>query len=315
MPKQKKFDVFICYNSKDRDEVIKIAEDLKKLGLNPWIDIWNLRPGFPWLPELGNQIENIKAVAVFIGQNGIGPWQTKEIVNALTKVKQYQYPIIPVILEKCEDISKENLPPFLFDNHWVDYRVSNPDPMVMLHYGITGKKKTNNDRQPFHKEQFTEDESFGRVNHEVIDKGKSKYVFIIHGRNEARRLELKDLLHYFHIQSIVLQDNVGKGCQTLIDKFEYYANQCDFAFAIFTSDDNVKNNGEEYLQACPNICFEIGWFYAKLGKGKICILYQQDADSRLLSDLQGVSRLEFKSNIREVGIDIEKVLHAAGLIS
>ncbi|MDJ0618923.1 MAG: toll/interleukin-1 receptor domain-containing protein [Calothrix sp. MO_192.B10] len=51
------FDVFLCHNSQDKPEVEKIAKELQKQGITPWLDKWELRPGFPWQRELETQIE------------------------------------------------------------------------------------------------------------------------------------------------------------------------------------------------------------------------------------------------------------------
>src|SRR4030095_4340380 len=73
------FDVFLCYHGIDNTFVKHIGEQLKNRGLLPWLDEWELRPGLPWQRSLEAQIENIKAAAVFVGANGIGPWQHMEI--------------------------------------------------------------------------------------------------------------------------------------------------------------------------------------------------------------------------------------------
>ena len=44
----KDFDVFLCHNSDDKPTIKIIGEQLKELGILPWIDEWELRPGLPW---------------------------------------------------------------------------------------------------------------------------------------------------------------------------------------------------------------------------------------------------------------------------
>jgi hypothetical protein len=46
--------------------------------------------------------------------------------------------VIPVILDTCSNVP--DLPLFLKSLQWVDFRVSNPDPMQRLIWGITGRK-------------------------------------------------------------------------------------------------------------------------------------------------------------------------------
>lgn len=72
MTELEEFDVFLCHNSQDKPEVIEIAEQLKQQGLNPWLDIWELRPGLSWQEVLEEQIEQIQSAAVFVGGISVG---------------------------------------------------------------------------------------------------------------------------------------------------------------------------------------------------------------------------------------------------
>lgn len=78
------FDVFLCYHNIDNAFVKHIGEQLKARGLLPWLDEWELRPGLSWQRLLEDQIEHIKSVAVFVGANGIGPWQLKGLLLGST---------------------------------------------------------------------------------------------------------------------------------------------------------------------------------------------------------------------------------------
>src|ERR1051325_4214318 len=72
------FDVFLCHNSSDKPIVKQIGEQLIKHGIQTWLDEWNLIPGRPWQRALEEQINNIKSVAVFVGDSGLGPWTSME---------------------------------------------------------------------------------------------------------------------------------------------------------------------------------------------------------------------------------------------
>jgi predicted nucleotide-binding protein len=76
----------------------------------------------------------------------------------------------------------------------------------------------------------------------------------------------------------------GKG-RTLIEKFEQEAQRAVFAFAILTPDDWVSLDEVEYAQARPNVVFELGWFFGRLRREKVCILLQRG--TRIHSDLDG----------------------------
>ncbi|MCH8294526.1 toll/interleukin-1 receptor domain-containing protein [Candidatus Poribacteria bacterium] len=132
------FDVFLCYNSSDKTEVKVIAEQLKERGILPWLDVWELQPGSPWQRALEKQIPQIKSVAVFVGSNGMGPWEDLEVRSFLREFARREVGIIPVILEST--LKAPDLPIFLEDVSWVDFRETDPDPLEHLIWGITQKK-------------------------------------------------------------------------------------------------------------------------------------------------------------------------------
>jgi hypothetical protein len=135
---EQQFDVFLCHNSEDKPAVINIAQQLRQNGLQPWLDVWELRPGSIWQFVLEQQIENIGAAAVFVGQQGLGPWQEQEIYAFLQEFMRRKCPVIPVLLSDAPQ--QPRLPIFLRSCHWVDFRQQNPDPLVQLVWGITGIK-------------------------------------------------------------------------------------------------------------------------------------------------------------------------------
>ena len=148
---------------------------------------------------------------------------------------------------------------------------------------------------------------------ERINKN-SKNVFIIHGHDEAKLLELRTMLkEKFNLNPIILREQPEEG-MTIIEKFEKYAEQCSYAFALFTPDDIIAVDGEEYFQARPNVIFELGWFYANLGRSRVCILEKASEKSKIFSDLQGILRIQFRDNIEEKYLNIERELRSVGMI-
>ena len=132
------FDVFLCHNSADKPAVKRIAQQLKECGILPWLDIWELPPGVPWQPLLEKQIGSIKSAAVFVGAEGFGPWQEQELYGFLRAFVKRKIPVIPVMLADAP--SQPELPSFLEGMTWVDFRRNDPDPMMMLTWGITGNR-------------------------------------------------------------------------------------------------------------------------------------------------------------------------------
>lgn len=134
-----KFDVFLSHNSRDKPVVEEIATQLRERGLRVWLDKDELRPGFPWQEGLEEAIRLSRAVAVFVGKDGLGAWETPEMRAFLARSKREEIPVIPVLLPNCPSSPKLGL--FLEALTWVDLRegLSN-DGISSLVWGITGTK-------------------------------------------------------------------------------------------------------------------------------------------------------------------------------
>ena len=141
------FDVFLCHNSADKHLVKNVGLKLKGKGVLPWLDEWHLPPGTPFRRELESRIESIRAAAVFVGRNGIGPWQDEEIDAILNEFIRRRRPVIPVLLHDPKArvaggyIEPKDVPIFLRGRVWVDFRRRKPNPLDQLVWGITGENR------------------------------------------------------------------------------------------------------------------------------------------------------------------------------
>lgn len=141
----------------------------------------------------------------------------------------------------------------------------------------------------------------------------SKTVFIIHGHDEINLLRLKDALREkWHLESIVLKNEADEG-RTLIEKFEQEAQRAGFALALFSPDDMVQDAKTQYFQPRPNVVFELGWFYGRLGRKNVCILSK--IGTNIHSDLDGIMRKDFTESVEEKFSELETELKKAGLIN
>lgn len=142
----------------------------------------------------------------------------------------------------------------------------------------------------------------------------TKKVFVIHGHDEAKRRELESLLaDEFKLTPIVLSAQPNTGANTIIEKFEHYAAQCSFAFALFTPDDQVTLSGETIVQARPNVIWELGWFCGRLGRRNVMLLLKEGTN--VFSDFSGILQHRFRSDVAERFVDIQRDLKAAGVVS
>lgn len=116
------YDVFLSYNSDDRDLVNTIAERfLDEFSLHPYFDSWEMIRGDHWRVALEKGLTQSKVCAIFIGPSGIGPWENRELSAYLDRsVSDNNLRVIPILLPGVEK-AHLNLPPFLKSLTWVDF--------------------------------------------------------------------------------------------------------------------------------------------------------------------------------------------------
>jgi len=100
------FDVFLCHNSEDKPAVREIARRLVGEGIKPWLDEEEIRPGTSWQTAIAEQIKNIRSATVFLGENGLGPWQNEEIQDFLSQFVERKSFVIPVVLRSAKTTRK-----------------------------------------------------------------------------------------------------------------------------------------------------------------------------------------------------------------
>jgi hypothetical protein len=132
------FDVFLCHNGDDKPDVRLLAEELSRRGVRVWLDEEQCRPGLPWQDVLEQSIASVRSAAICLGSSGFGPWQEVESRAFLSEFLRRQCPVIPVILASAQEVPQ--LPLFLQQLTWVDFRKKHPDPWERLLWGITGTR-------------------------------------------------------------------------------------------------------------------------------------------------------------------------------
>lgn len=133
-------------------------------------------------------------------------------------------------------------------------------------------------------------------------------VFVVHGHDEAAQLKVARFIETLDLKPIILHEQANKG-RTLIEKFEANAN-VGFAVVILTADDEGRARGvaETKNRARQNVIFEWGFFIGKLGREKVCALYDGVEKP---SDVDGVAWVSLdKAGAWKMGLVRE--LKAAG---
>jgi predicted nucleotide-binding protein len=112
-------------------------------------------------------------------------------------------------------------------------------------------------------------------------------VFISHGRStdwhQVQAYVEKDI----GLATLELAQEPSAG-QTIIEKLENNASSCDSAVIVMTGDD-IDANGQ--ARARENVMHEIGFFQAKYGRSRVCLLHEEAVG--IPTNLSGVVYVPF----------------------
>lgn len=136
-----RYDVFLSHSTSDKADVEILAKRLEDEALiKPFLDKWHLVPGDPWQDALETALDSSDTCAVFLGAEGLGPWENEEMRAALAdRVSNKSIRVIPVLLPGADEKVKKNIPRFLSRYTWVDFRggIDDEDGFSRLVAGIT----------------------------------------------------------------------------------------------------------------------------------------------------------------------------------
>jgi predicted nucleotide-binding protein len=138
-------------------------------------------------------------------------------------------------------------------------------------------------------------------------------VFLVHGHDHNARDELILILQNLGLVAVVLSHTADRGA-TIIEKFEREAETCEFALVLLTPDDRPSGELQEgeLFKSRQNVIFEMGWFYARLGRQRTLLLHKGKVE--LPSDVTGVLYKQFHFTPRELEADIRRALVAGGVL-
>jgi predicted nucleotide-binding protein len=111
-------------------------------------------------------------------------------------------------------------------------------------------------------------------------------IFIVHGQNEAIREAVARTLEKAGREVVILHEQANKG-RTLIEKFEQHAATAGSAVILLTADDVGGPEGKDLRpRARQNVVFEMGFFYGRLGRERVAVLYEPTVEKP--SDIDGI---------------------------
>lgn len=111
-------------------------------------------------------------------------------------------------------------------------------------------------------------------------------VFIVHGHDNQMKETVARLIERLGLAVIILHEQPNLG-RTIIEKFEAQS-EVDYVIVLMTADDRggTKVTDTLHMRARQNVVFELGFFVAKLGRSKVCILYEEGVE--MPSDFSGI---------------------------
>ncbi|WP_459622896.1 TIR domain-containing protein [Burkholderia sp. 3C] len=138
-------------------------------------------------------------------------------------------------------------------------------------------------------------------------------VFIVHGHDEAAKYAVQLLLGRLGLEGVILDEQAGQG-STIIEKFEREASTASFAIVLLTPDDKGGTAAATFDQlkqrARQNVILELGYFAARLGRGRVCALRRGDVE--IPSDFSGVQYVPYDDG-GSWKVTVAKEMRAAGL--
>jgi len=117
------YDAFLCYNLDDGDVVKAIASRLThEAQLQVLLDRWHLTQEEPWQDEIEHSLDRCATYVIFFNPHTPPDWLHPQLQTALEfRATKYGLRIIPVQLPGVDEHLKQNPPPFLQNNSWIDY--------------------------------------------------------------------------------------------------------------------------------------------------------------------------------------------------
>jgi predicted nucleotide-binding protein len=145
-----------------------------------------------------------------------------------------------------------------------------------------------------------------------VERPRGNRVFLVHGRNEAVLQSCARFIERLGLPLTVLREQPNQG-RTIIEKFIDYAD-AGFAVVLLTGDDRgglTETPPEQQRpRARQNVLFELGFFVGKLGRNRVCALYEEGVE--IPSDYAGVAFVPLDPG-KAWHTELAKEMKAAGL--
>lgn len=142
--------------------------------------------------------------------------------------------------------------------------------------------------------------------------GDPTKVFVSHGHDDKAKIDVKSFLESRNLEPIILADQPNAG-RTIFEKFEDYGD-VGFAIILLTADDigraATASDADMRQRARQNVIMELGYFMAKLGRGRVCALLRDGVE--IPSNISGIVTIRLASDGKWQN-ELSRELEYAGL--
>ncbi|MFA5060107.1 MAG: nucleotide-binding protein [Candidatus Omnitrophota bacterium] len=143
----------------------------------------------------------------------------------------------------------------------------------------------------------------------------SRKIFLVHGHDDGIKEATARFLEKLGLAPIILHEKPNQG-RTIIEKISDYSD-VGFAVVLLTGDDVGRINDAKCENLLPrarqNVVLELGYFLGRIGRQRVCALYQKGVE--IPSDYSGVLfipldesgawRVQLAKEIKATGIDLD----------
>lgn len=196
-------------------------------------------------------------------------------------------------------------------------------PIVVTHFCIEYLDPLLKELREHPEELFKRvDSEVGRRPARASVSHNEEEVFVVHGHNHKLKGEVVDFLHRIHGKRPTILHEKPDAGRTIIEKLEHFADRACFAVVLLTADDprfkkeallRTKFPEKRPRRARQNVILELGYFWAKLGRGKVVILHEKgvelpsDADGVLYKrvDESGAWKQELAKEMKNAGLPVD----------
>ncbi|GGR66469.1 hypothetical protein GCM10008959_30840 [Deinococcus seoulensis] len=130
-------------------------------------------------------------------------------------------------------------------------------------------------------------------------------IFITHGRNPEWMEVQRYIEQTIKIPTVELSQAASLG-RTIIEKLEQESKNCGYAVIVMSGDDNGEDGS---VRVRENVMHELGWFQAKYGRGRVCLLHEDGVS--IPSNVSGLVYIPYpKNRVRSAFADLRDEIEA-----